>query len=239
MARPDSGVPSMFRRFAADRRGVAAVEAALTMPVFALLLIYTIQIYFYMSAVQRVNDAAQTTANSIAEQLKVTKQGVTGSTTAPSLSDIFGATKYMLMPYTTTTTNPAIDAASIVYAVPSSGVNNLTCGTSACTGIDWEESYQGAAKDASSTAVYSNFSTGCTVANPSACYCTLVPGSNPATCITGQSVIYVKVSYVYTTPIALAVFLGQTQTITATAFLKPRYKAYIQDCTGAGQTNCQ
>jgi Flp pilus assembly protein TadG len=250
-------MPSTFlaclHRLRRDTRGLAAVEAALIFPFLVALLMGMIELYFYMQADQRVETAAQLTADFIAQynDVEASNQASFG-TQDPSVSEALSIVDFEMEPLATTATNPTIDIASILYAVPTSGSNNLVTTNaaagsvpctpnpsgSACTGIDWEQPMQGATASATSSPVYTNFSTGCTVHNLTGCYCTLDPTtfSTAPACLPNQSVIYVQVQYTYTSPISW--FLGRTRVITATAYLKPRSQSYVLICTAAGQQSC-
>jgi Flp pilus assembly protein TadG len=234
------------------------MEAALTLPFLIFVLIGMMEMYLYMGISRRVTTAASLTADLISQQTDVAQVGVTGPPNAANLADIFTATNYMLQPfatsgssltYTAGQTNPVIYAASINYAVPTVGSNNLTgqTGCSApnpCTGVDWQypTPVPSSITGATSTAVYNNFATGCTQNALAACYCTLNPatvgGSNtgaPA-CLLDQSVIYVQVSYTYSNP--LSYFLPALTVMTDTGFLKPRSNATVPMCTTSAPSSC-
>ncbi len=238
-------VRTIIRRVAADQNGVAAVEAALTLPFLVFLLMGMMEMYFYTDVSRRVTTAAELTADLVTQQSEVSPVGTTGPSGSTQLSYILEATKFMLLPYATSASNPTVDVASIMYAVPTTGSNNLTCSTNstACTGIDWEATIQGASATASGTNVYKNFSTGCTQANPTGCYCTLdattLGGTNTAnpSCLVNQSVIYVQLKYTYSN--LLSFFEPVSNVFTATAFLKPRTNASVPICTTSSATSCE
>lgn len=237
MSRP----PGLLRRLAGDCRGMAAVEAAMVFPILIAMFLGMFELFQYMQVSVRVTTAADLTADLIAKQTQVSSTSVASTTSTPSLSTIFSATKFMLAPFTTSSSNPMVDAASILYSAPSSTGNNLTsCGTTNCRGIDWEQTYQGASASVSGTSVYQNYISGCTTANLLACYCILDPTTltkSPPSCQANQSTIYVTVSFQYNNPVNW--FLGTTPTITASAYLDPRLKFYVPLCTSSSSSSCK
>ncbi len=239
------------RRIWVDCRGNAALEAAFIFPLMVVLFVGMVEAYFYMQANSRVTTAAELTADLIAKQKQIYASGVTGgSASVATMSTIYQAAKFMLLPYSSTTSTPQMDVVSILYAAPTAGVNNLTSGAGRCTpvapattcrGADWEQLYQGASSSYASTNVYRNY-TACTAgALTTSCYCTLDPstisGGAPA-CLANQSTVYVNVSYTYNNPVAW--FVSRSSTISATSFLKPRLVPYVQLCTTSSTTTaCQ
>jgi len=255
---------SAFRRVVRDSRGAAAVEAAMTFPVLIAMMLGMLEMYFYMEASHRVTAAAQLTADLVGRQATVNNG--TGPASSTPMSAIFSASLVMLspmpvsssVPTTSNSTNPAIDVASILFANPTVTTNNLSCSASTtgpatgesngvanyCHGIDWELAVGGATAKANTTAVYTNFVNGCTASNLTACYCVLTSASigNPVPfCVAGQSIIYVRVDYTYTDPIAFffPIFLGSNQiVISESAFVTPRQVTYVPLCTTASSSSC-
>jgi Flp pilus assembly protein TadG len=266
------GSASAFGCLLRESCGVAALEMALTLPVLVLLMMGMSELYFYIAANLRVEAAAQLTADLMTRQKQMNTG--TGPASSTSMSDIIASTLLMLNPLPTSAGsagstvvagNPKIDIASILFANPNSGNNNLSAGNAAvnavtctapqtttgndpanyCVGIDWEYVNTGAATTATSTSVYQNYATGCTQASLTSCYCVLSPSSiNSAsttapTCQANQSMIYVRIDYTYTDPIAFVfpIIIGSNKiVITQTAYLIPRLVAYIPICTSS--TTC-
>jgi Flp pilus assembly protein TadG len=261
---PGRGSPSV--RLLRESRGVAALELALTLPVLVLLMMGMVEIFFYMGASLRVEAATQLAADLITRQKKVnTGTGPTSSTSMSDIFAA-ALLLLSPLPTSAgsagTAGNPKIDAASILLASPTSGNNNLGAGNGAvnavtctaptsttgnipagyCAGIDWEYVNNGGATTALSTGIYQNYATGCTQVALTSCYCVLNSGSissgstTAPTCLANQSMIYVRVDYSYTDPIAFIfpIFLGHnTIVITQTAFLIPRLSSYVPMCTSA------
>ena len=256
---------SPFWRVVRDSQAAAAIEAAMTFPVLIAMMLGMLEMYFYMEASHRVTAAAQLTADIVGRQ-KTLNNG-TGPASSTGMSSIFSATLVMLspmpvsssVPTTSNTTNPKIDVASILFGDPAVGTNNLTCTASTtgpasgesngvadyCHGVDWELAVGGATAKANSTNVYTNFVNGCAAGALTACYCVLNSGSiGLATpyCVTGQSIIYVRVDYTYTDPIAFffPIFFGGSNQIliSESAYVEPRQVTYVPLCTTSSTSSC-
>ncbi len=75
---PTGGVFRPLRRFLADRRGVAAIEFGMIMPVMVTLWLGTTELTFASASDRRVAIAANSIADLVARQRKVTKEVVEG-----------------------------------------------------------------------------------------------------------------------------------------------------------------
>lgn len=82
-------IRSLLNRFRRCREGVAAVEFALTAPILSIVLMGTIELSNYMTVVRKVDTAAHTAANLIAQE--------TDLSTA-ELSTLFQASRHVVHP---------------------------------------------------------------------------------------------------------------------------------------------
>ena len=68
----------LARRFLYDRRGSALVEMAILMPIFALLLIGSVEVARYILVVQKIDKAAVTMADLVAQERELTDSQLAG-----------------------------------------------------------------------------------------------------------------------------------------------------------------
>ena len=78
------------RRFFRDRSGVAAVEFAMILPVFALLFFGSIEVSFLLTVDRKVTNTASTLGDLVARGTTISKS---------ELSDIFAASSAVFSPY--------------------------------------------------------------------------------------------------------------------------------------------
>ena len=87
---PRSHISSVFRRFAGDRRGIAAVEFALILPLMIIMYFGALEITDALTANRRVTLATQTVADLVAQSAVITDDDMT---------DIFAATAAVMAPF--------------------------------------------------------------------------------------------------------------------------------------------
>ena len=125
---PRSHISGIFRRFTGDRRGVAAVEFALILPLMIIMYFGALEITDALTANRRVTLATQTVADLVAQSAVITDDDMT---------DIFAATAAVMAPF---------DASNLkmrVTSVVADGHNN--------TKVAWSDGYNMSARGKNST----------------------------------------------------------------------------------------
>ena len=83
--------PPRLRRFAADERGVTAIEFALVLPVVLLIMLGCFEVPRYVMIVQKINRTASGVADLVAQADE--------PMTKNQINDVFTAGKIMMQPY--------------------------------------------------------------------------------------------------------------------------------------------
>ncbi|HVT52558.1 MAG TPA: TadE family protein [Dongiaceae bacterium] len=113
----------MFRRFRRDRRGVAAIEFALILPILVLLALGCFEVPRYVLLWQRL----ERTASGVSDLVAQADEPMTGS----QMSDIMSAGKILMQPYDIIN-NGSIVVTAIANPTGGVGVSNWwrkACGT--------------------------------------------------------------------------------------------------------------
>ena len=84
------GISGLFRRFGADRSGAALIELAFAIPVLVIVLLGCFEATRYVLLHQKMNRAAASTADLVAQLSAVTDA---------QLTDLFDAASQLLEPY--------------------------------------------------------------------------------------------------------------------------------------------
>src|SRR5690606_17326544 len=84
------GIAGLFRRFGADRSGAALIELAFAIPVLVIVLLGCFEATRYVLLHQKMNRAAASTADLVAQLSAVTDA---------QLTDLFDAASQLLEPY--------------------------------------------------------------------------------------------------------------------------------------------
>lgn len=176
-----------------DRRGTAALEFALILPILATMLLGTYEVSNLLMANMKVTAATQTAADLVAQ----TNKSIT--LTQCDLMKVANAAAQVMAPLPTDPLK--ISIASITYAgSPASGKTPATAPAAA-----WQYQWNGAGTiDPTSSSVAPVLANLGTVSSSSS-----------------DSVIMVAVTYNYVSPISYV--LGKTYLFTDTAYDRPRY----------------
>jgi len=121
-------VRGLFGRFRRDRRGVAAIEFALILPILLVLALGCFEVPRYVLLWQRLERASSGVSDLVAQADE--------PITANQMTDIFSAAKIMMQPYAVLT-NGSIVVTSINNPTGGTGVKNtwrIACGTVNNTG---------------------------------------------------------------------------------------------------------
>jgi Flp pilus assembly protein TadG len=122
------GLKGTLQRFRRDRRGVAAIEFALVLPILVLLALGCFEVPRYVLLWQRLERASSGVSDLVAQADE--------PVTANQMTDIFSAAKIMMQPYTIFNTG-SIVVTSINNPTAGTGVKNtwrIACGTVNTTG---------------------------------------------------------------------------------------------------------
>lgn len=123
-----SHIPGIYRRFAGDRRGVAAVEFALLLPLMIAMYFGALEITDALTANRRVTLATQTVGDLVAQSAVITDHDMT---------DIFAATAAVMAPF---------DASNLKMRVTS-----VVADSNNNTKVAWSDGYNMAARNKNST----------------------------------------------------------------------------------------
>lgn len=181
-----------LRSLLANDRGVASLEFVIILPIMLSLLFATYELSQYVRAQLKVNNAAQSIADMVAQQAA----GVTGGTSG-SLGNFCTAGELAMTPFPTA-------SGSSTFAVAVASVTNYT---STGVTVDWESD------GSCGTTAKALGNTAQTLATSPT---SLIPTAGAP----GDSVIVVTVTYVYQSPIQY--FFPGLSTMTHTAFARPR-----------------
>ena len=121
--RPRHRVQRLLGRFRRDRRGVAAVEFALILPILALLALGCFEVPRYVLLWQRL----ERTSSGVSDLVAQADEPITTN----QMTDIFSAAKIMMQPYAILTSG-SIVVTSINNPTGGAGVKNtwrIACGT--------------------------------------------------------------------------------------------------------------
>lgn len=183
----------------ANDRGVASLEFAIVLPIMLSLLFATYELTQLVRAQLKVDSAAQAIADMVAQQAAGVTSGTSGS-----LGNFCTAGGLMMTPFPVDTGGTGTSSAN-AFSLAVASVTNYT--SSGAT-LDWESdrscTVTAAALGNTATALATGSSTN------------LIPTAGAP----GDSVIIVKVSYVYDSPIQY--FFPGLITLTHTAFARPR-----------------
>ena len=118
----------IFRRFAGDRRGLAAVEFALIVPLMITMYFGALELTDALTVDRRVTLATQTVADLVAQSAVITDD---------DMSDIFSATAAVMAPFS------AANLQMRITSVVADSDNN--------TKVAWSDGYNMAARNKNST----------------------------------------------------------------------------------------
>jgi Flp pilus assembly protein TadG len=198
------------RSLATDRSGTAAIEFALLAPILLTLFFGCYELENYLLANLKVTAAAETAADLVAQTNSTGGSAGTGVLQAADFTAFTSATGDVLTPLPTTGKQVQVAFASVTYST----------GTPV---IDWQVDENGAAALTTSNVVVPNTES----------LSSLGTASSGST----DSVIVVRVTYSYTSPIIGFVLTSPSYTITATSFNRPRYVNCIPSAaTGTNAT---
>lgn len=133
---------SLARRFATDRRGLAAVEFALIVPVMLVMYFGTLETTNALTAARRVSNVAETAADLVAQETSVTTS---------DMNDVFSASTAILTPF---------DTSSVRIVISS-----VVADSSNVTRVAWSQAYGGATARSTNSSV--TLPTGLTTAGTS------------------------------------------------------------------------
>lgn len=186
----------LLRAFSADRRATALVEAALVFPILLTLLLGSYEVSAFVRANGRMTDAASAIADLIAQQLNQVTSGTSGV-----LGSFCKAGRFVMTPFAVTGTAGQAGAFSAAMA----SVTNQ----SGTVSLDWE----------------SDASCSVTATALGAAAKTLATASVNQVPNAGDSIIVVKVTYVYSGLTQL--ILPGNFVLSQVAFARPRGNATI------------
>jgi Flp pilus assembly protein TadG len=187
----------LLRSLLMNDRGVASLEFVIVLPIMLSLLFATYELSQYVRAQLKVDNAAQSIADMVAQQAAGVTSGTSGS-----LGNFCTAGTLMMTPF------PAGSGGSS-FAVSIASVTNYT---SDGVTIDWESD-----KSCSTTAA----ALGATAKTLATSPTNLIPTAGTP----GDSVIIATVTYVYDSPIQY--FFPGLLTLTHTAFARPRSNGVV------------
>jgi len=127
---PKPGLGKLLKRFARERRGVAAVEFALTVPLLLLLYMGSTEVSQLITIDQRVTTISGTMGDLVAQ--------ANGKLSLSNLNDYFAAANKILLPFSNATLKPvvtcvSVDKDGIVKVVWSEARNGATARTVGAT----------------------------------------------------------------------------------------------------------
>jgi len=195
-----SRFPLRFRRLAGDRKGIAIVEFALLVPVLFTLFLGSYETARLLLCYLKLESAAETAADLIA-QIPQSSGGTnvylvaSGSTNGWDFANIGNAVSQVMTPFPAA--GLTIVYASIIYS---------NCTTTCTATVDW------------------TYPSGSTTFGAAGSTATNLPNGAATTTLGGtnnDSVIVVKVTYSYTSP--LGYVLHTNYTLSESAFNRPRY----------------
>ena len=93
-----------IKEYLRDRQGIAALEFALTLPLLSMLFMGVIELSNYMTVIRKIDAAAHTAANLIAQETDLSSS---------ELSALFQASRFVIHPLDDT--NLMLGAASVRY----------------------------------------------------------------------------------------------------------------------------
>lgn len=178
-------------------RGTASLEFAIILPIMLSLLFLTYELAQYVRVQLKVDNAAQSIADMVAQQAAGVTSGTSGS-----LGNFCIAGGLMMTPF-------ASNSGSSTFAVAVASVTNYT---SSGVTLDWESD-----KSCSTNAT----ALGATAKTLAITPTNLLPTAGSP----GDSVIVAKVSYVYDSPIQY--FFPGLLTLTHIAFARPRSNSVV------------
>ncbi|WP_028220282.1 TadE/TadG family type IV pilus assembly protein [Paraburkholderia oxyphila] len=176
----------------ANDRGLASLEFAIVLPIMLSLLFATYELSQLVRAQLKVDTAAQSIADMVAQQAAGVTSGTSGS-----LGNFCAAGKLMMTPF-------AAGTGSSTFAVSIASVTNYSSGG---VTLDWESD---ASCSTTATAL------GATAKTLATSPTNLIPTAGTP----GDSVIVATVTYAYNSP--LQYFLPGLLSLTHTAFARPR-----------------
>jgi Flp pilus assembly protein TadG len=180
-----------------NNRGVASLEFAIVLPIMFSLLFATYELSQFVRAQLKVDSAAQSIADLVAQQAAGVTSGTSGS-----LGNFCTAGGLMMTPF-------AVGTGQSTFTVAIASVTNYTSGG---VTIDWES-------DASCSKAATAF--GVTAKTLVTSPTNLIPTAGTP----GDSVIVATVTYVYDSPIQY--FFPGLLTLTHTAFARPRSNSVV------------
>jgi len=186
-----------LRSLVANHRGVASLEFAIVLPIMLTLLFATYELSQYVRVQLKVDSAAQSIADMVAQQAAGVTSGTSGS-----LGNFCTAGVLMMTPF-------AVGSSSSTFAVSIASVTNYS---SSGVTVDWESD-----KSCSTPAKV----LGATAATLATSPTNLIPTAGTP----GDSVIVATVTYVYDSPIQY--FFPGLLTLTHTAFARPRSNGVV------------
>jgi TadE-like protein len=215
------------KRLAPDRSGTVAVEFALLLPLMLSLFIASMMITDVVMAYMKVNAAAETVADLIAQQQKTLADS--------DVLDYGNAARGVMSPLPTAQTVSGVTTpilklsyASVVW-VNGAPVPTTLGGTASDANGSWHQEDGGA--KLSNASVIATANTVCTAT-------TTDMNGNPLTatapCPDGQSVVIVQATYNYPMPFSFVPFQWLTAwqaggfNFTETAITRPRYVSFVK-----------
>jgi Flp pilus assembly protein TadG len=186
-----------LRSLFANDRGVASLEFAIILPIMLSLLFATYELAQYVRVQLKVDSAAQSIADMVAQQAAGVTSGASGS-----LGNFCTAGGLMMTPF-------AVGSGNSSLAVSIASVTNYTSGG---VTVDWESD-----KSCSKTATALGTSAKTLATSPT----NLIPTAG----VPGDSVIVVTATYVYDS--AVQYFFPGLKTLTHTAFARPRSNGVV------------
>lgn len=187
----------VLRSLFANDRGVAALEFVIVLPIMLSLLFATYELSQYVRVQLKVDNAAQSIADLVAQQAAGVTSGTSGS-----LGNFCTAGVLMMTPF-------PVGTSQSTFSMAVASVTNYTSGG---VTVDWES-------DASCTK--SATALGATAKTLATSPANLIPTAGTP----GDSAIVVTVTYVYNSPIQY--FFPGLLTLTHTAFARPRSNAVV------------
>jgi Flp pilus assembly protein TadG len=218
------------KRLAPDRSGTVAVEFALLMPLMLSLFIASMAITNVVLAYMKVNAAAQTVADLIAQQQKTLADA--------DVQDYGNAARGVMSPLPTSATVAGVTTqilklsyASVVWVggAPTPSTLGSDASDTANAGGSWHQEDGGA--KLSNAAVIAAANSVCNATTTDSNGNAL---SATADCPNGQSVVIVQATYNYPMPFSFVPFKWLSSMVaggfnlTETAITRPRYVSYVK-----------